>query len=122
MFAIAEIKDVFNAYVSGKGLINPRDQQYINVSDDSALFEAISIKNEETPDFLKREDALRRIRENMQSWHEVRQEGSDPVRKCVRLMFFGSLLTFLILDTEKGKRNQSLWLSKCVKAGKPPRY
>ena len=69
--------------MSSKGLVNSRDQQYINVGEDPPLFEAISVRNEESPDFLKRDDALKRIRANMQNWHEIGLEGSDPIRKLV---------------------------------------
>lgn len=69
--------------MSSKGLVNPRDQQYINVGEDPPLLEAIAVKNEDSPDFMKRDDILKRIRANMQSWHEVGLEGGDTVRKLV---------------------------------------
>lgn len=83
LYTLTEIRDTFNSYVSEKSLINAREQQYINVSEDDALSSATSIKNEERPEFLKREDALRRVRDNMQSWHRVRVEGEDVITRCV---------------------------------------
>ena len=62
-------------------MINAREQQYINIGEDSGLSSAVSIKNEDTPEFLKREETLKRIRDNMQPWHEVRAEGQDPVKR-----------------------------------------
>lgn len=76
-----DIKDIFNAYVASKQLINAHEQQYINVGQDDALAQAVRTKGDETPDFLKREDALLRIRQNMQTWHEIQTEKSDPILK-----------------------------------------
>ena len=61
--------------------MNPNDQLYINVSEDDALFNAVSVKKETTSDFMKRSDALDRIRANMQEWHELRTEGGKLVQK-----------------------------------------
>ena len=57
------------------------DQHYINIAEDDALFRAVSMKGEDTPDFMKRDDAMKKIQQNMQRWYEVRSEGNDPVRK-----------------------------------------
>lgn len=75
---------MFNAYVAAKNLANAQVQQYINVGDDEMLAQAVYMKSEENPEFMKREDVLRRIRGNMQVWHEVKTEGSDRIMKCVR--------------------------------------
>ena len=82
LYTVTDIKNVFNEYVSSRNLINANDQQYINVGSDDALARAVSIKGEETPEFMKRDDVLKRIRANMQTWHEIRAEGRDVVRKC----------------------------------------
>ena len=79
--SIAEIKDIFNSYVAAKNLVNAQVQQYINVGEDEILAQAVYVKNEENPEFMKREDALRRIRNNMQVWHEIKTEGGDPIAK-----------------------------------------
>ncbi|KAI0656239.1 eukaryotic translation initiation factor SUI1 family protein [Cubamyces menziesii] len=81
LYTVTDIKNVFNEYVSSRNLINANDQQYINVGSDDALARAVSIKGEETPEFMKRDDVLKRIRANMQTWHEIRAEGRDVVRK-----------------------------------------
>ncbi|KAI0789203.1 eukaryotic translation initiation factor SUI1 family protein [Abortiporus biennis] len=81
LYTGAQIKQIFTTYVETKQLINARDQQYVNLADDNGLFEAVYIKGQETPEFMKREEALKRIRDNMQPWHEVKVEGSDAVRK-----------------------------------------
>lgn len=75
LYTIAEIKDVFNAYVAARDLVNAHEQQYINVGEDAALALAVYAKGGENPAFMKREDVLRRIRANMQTWHEIRTEG-----------------------------------------------
>lgn len=81
LYTATDIKEIFNEYVSSKQLVNAREQQYINIGEDTALSLAVSNKNEDTPEFLKREETLKRIRDNMQSWHEVRVEGQDPIRR-----------------------------------------
>ena len=50
-------------------------QQYINVGEDEPLAQAVYAKGAEPVEFMKREDVLRRIRANMQTWHEIRTEG-----------------------------------------------
>ncbi|KAI0696389.1 eukaryotic translation initiation factor SUI1 family protein [Cerioporus squamosus] len=81
MYTIADIKTIVNGYVTARGLINANDQQYINVGTDQALATAVSVKGEDTPDFMKREEVLKRVRAHMQTWHEIRVEGRDAVRK-----------------------------------------
>ncbi|OBZ74898.1 Translation machinery-associated protein 64 [Grifola frondosa] len=81
LYTLSDIKATFNAYVATKNLINARDQQYINVGNDPALLAAATNKNEDAPEFLKREDVLGRLRDHMQSWYEIRVEGQDVIRK-----------------------------------------
>ena len=85
LLTIPQIREVFLKYVAAKGLVNANDQSYINISEDNALSAAVSVKNEETPEFIKRDDALNRIRANMQEWYEMRTEGGETLRKCVKL-------------------------------------
>ncbi|EMD35171.1 hypothetical protein CERSUDRAFT_97094 [Gelatoporia subvermispora B] len=80
-YTVSDVKTIFNAYVTTKQLVNPRDQQYINVGEDTELRIAVTGKNEDPPEFLKREEVLSRIRHNMQSWYEIRANGQDVVRK-----------------------------------------
>ena len=72
-----------NGYVSARGLVNANDQQYINVGTDQALAGAVSVKGQDTPEFMKRDDVLKRVRVNMQPWHEIRVEGRDTIQKYV---------------------------------------
>ncbi|KAH8101298.1 eukaryotic translation initiation factor SUI1 family protein [Cristinia sonorae] len=80
-YTLSDIREFFNAYISERNLVNAREQQYVNVSEDDALSGAVSVKGEERPEFLKREDALKRIKENMQSWHRIGIDGGDVVTK-----------------------------------------
>ncbi|KAI8968737.1 eukaryotic translation initiation factor SUI1 family protein [Trametes punicea] len=64
----------------------PQPHQYqrpavFNISTDQAFANAVSVKGEETPEFMKRDEVLRRVRAHMQTWHEIRAEGRDVVRK-----------------------------------------
>lgn len=79
MYTRTEIRDTFNAYVSERQLINARDQQYINVGDDDALSSAVSMESGGGSEFMKREDALKRIMDNMESWHCVCVEGGENI-------------------------------------------
>lgn len=79
--------------------MNAREQQYINVSEDAALSSAVSIKNSDAPEFLKREETLKRIRDNMQSWHETNVEGQETIRKYdVSSTSSFSYLTFIVTN------------------------
>lgn len=81
LYTITEIKDTVNDYVSSRSLINANDQQYVNVDSDQFLGGAVSVKGEDVPEFLKRDEILKRVRANMQTWHEISVEGRDVVRK-----------------------------------------
>ncbi|KAI8968732.1 eukaryotic translation initiation factor SUI1 family protein [Trametes punicea] len=81
LYTIADVRNIVNDYISSRNLINTNDQQYINISTDQAFANAVSVKGEETPEFMKRDEVLRRVRAHMQTWHEIRAEGRDVVRK-----------------------------------------
>ena len=83
MYNIAEIKDIFNTYVSTRNLVNAHEQQYVNVGEDEAIAQAVYVKGGQNPEFMKREDVLKRIRGNMQTWHKVGTETSEVVTKSV---------------------------------------
>lgn len=85
LLTISEIREVFLKYVATKNIVNTNDQSYINISEDAALCAAVFVKNEETPEFIKRDDVLNRIRTNMQEWYEMRTEGGETLRKCVNV-------------------------------------
>ena len=85
LYTIAEIKDIVNGYISSRSLINANDQQYINVDSDQFLAGAVSVKGEDTPEFLKRDEVLKRVRAHMQTWHEISIEGRDTIRKYASL-------------------------------------
>ncbi|KAI0632800.1 eukaryotic translation initiation factor SUI1 family protein [Trametes polyzona] len=81
LYSINDIRTIVNDYISSRGLINANDQQYINVGSDQALADAVSVKGEDTPEFMKRDEVLKRVRAHMQTWHEISTEGRDVVRK-----------------------------------------
>nr|VWO97766.1 N/A [Ganoderma boninense] len=78
---IAKIKDIVNGYIASRSLVNANDQQYINVGSDEFLAGAVAAKGEDWPEFLKRDEVLKRVRANMQTWHVISVEGRDVVRK-----------------------------------------
>ncbi|KAI0084693.1 eukaryotic translation initiation factor SUI1 family protein [Irpex rosettiformis] len=81
LYTLADVRQILNSYIEAKQLINAHDQQYVNVVEDDALLRAISIKGQDMPDFMKRDDVIKKIQRNMQSWYEIKTEGNEPVRK-----------------------------------------
>ena len=81
LYTSLEVRQIFNSYVQAKQLVNANDQQYINIAEDDALLRAVYSKGRNTPDFMKRDDAMKKIEQNMQRWFEMKTEGNEPVRK-----------------------------------------
>jgi len=81
LYTLPEIKSIFNAYITSKNLINAQDPQYLNVNADPALHSSIVKKNEDVIEFMRRDEAFARIKDGMQSWHEISTERGEPVRK-----------------------------------------
>ncbi|KAI0772460.1 eukaryotic translation initiation factor SUI1 family protein [Trametes elegans] len=81
LYTIADIRTVVGEYIAARGLVNANDPQYINVGADQPLAGAVAARGEDTPEFMKRDEVLRRVRTHMQTWHEVRADGRDAFRK-----------------------------------------
>ncbi|KAJ7079590.1 eukaryotic translation initiation factor SUI1 family protein [Mycena belliarum] len=87
MYEVAEVRAMLNDYIAAKGLVNPREQAYINL--DTLLSGAIApkVKKGEAPpatvEFMKRDDLTKSILEQMQSWYEVKvpSSGKEPIIK-----------------------------------------
>ncbi|KAJ7147279.1 eukaryotic translation initiation factor SUI1 family protein [Mycena filopes] len=89
LYELAEVRAMLNDYIAAKGLVNPREQAYINL--DSLLADTVTQKTKakkgtETPavvavEFMKRDELTKSILDQMQSWHEVKPPGKDPVVK-----------------------------------------
>ena len=107
LYTLPEIKSLLNAYITTHSLVNPREQAYINI--DAPLLSCISSNSKGKSkgkgnaveqeawagamEFVKRDELTAKVVEKMQSWHEVRVEGGDPVLKCVSFSYlfdFGS--------------------------------
>lgn len=86
-FTQAEIRSIVNGYVTAKRILNPKDQAYVNVTEDSILFDALSDlkagerKELQEAGFLRRHDVADKIIKKMQPWYEIAGEGKDPVVK-----------------------------------------
>jgi hypothetical protein len=100
LFTQVEIRSIVNGYVMAKQMLNPKDQAYVNVTEDPILLDALSDlkagerKQLQEIGFLRRNEVADRIIKNMQPWYEVAGEGKDPVVKCVWwLIFLPCLLT-----------------------------
>ena len=70
-----------------KQLLNPKDQSYVNVTEDSILLDALSDrkaserKRLQEVEFLRRNEVADKIVGNMQPWFEIAGEGKESVVK-----------------------------------------
>ncbi|KAF9502136.1 hypothetical protein BDN71DRAFT_1459374 [Pleurotus eryngii] len=78
LYTAPEIRAIINQYVQEKQLVNPREQQYINV--DETLQNAMQGSDPDTQ-FLKRDELVHFVVGKMQSWHEITPDGKDPILK-----------------------------------------
>ena len=87
LYTQVEIRSIVNGYVTAKQILNPKDQAYVNVTEDSILLDALSNlkaserKQLQETEFLRRNEVADGIIENMQPWHEITSEGKDPIVK-----------------------------------------
>ena len=87
LFTRGDIRSIINEYVTAKQLLKPEDQSYVNVREDSTLLDALSdLKAGERKQlqevvFLRRNQVVDKIVENMQPWYEIKGEGKEPVVK-----------------------------------------
>ncbi|TDL26969.1 hypothetical protein BD410DRAFT_783083 [Rickenella mellea] len=95
LYTHAELKSLLNTYIMTKALMNPHKQEYINLASDDVLAAVLyppppqgkgggkqAVGSEsDAPEFMKREDALKRLVKSMQAWHRVEVEGKDPVTR-----------------------------------------
>ena len=83
LYTATDVRALFTQYVQTKNLVNANDPQFVNVSEDDALARAVAQKGDQQPEFLRRQDAVERIRANMQEWYELRSGENGVQRKCV---------------------------------------
>jgi hypothetical protein len=85
LYAFPEIKALVSAYVTQKNLVNPREQQYVNLDDVlvSVLQSGGRVSRAEAPpEFMKREELTRKLADKMQAWHEIQPEDKDAIVRC----------------------------------------
>ena len=87
LYTQVEIRSIVNGYVAAKQILNPKDQAYVNVTEDSILLDALSNlkaserKQLQETEFLRRNEVADGIIKNMQPWYEITSEGKDPIVK-----------------------------------------
>ena len=87
LYTQVEIRSIVNGYVTAKQILNPKDQAYVNVTEDSILLDALSNlkaserKQLQETEFLRRNEVADGIIKNMQPWYEITSEGKDPIVK-----------------------------------------
>lgn len=84
LYSLAELRTIVNEYVQSHSLVNPNEQQYIH-PDELLLSILIPPKSNEKVDYVKREEAVKRLCGGMQDWHEVTMDGKEPVLRQVGL-------------------------------------
>lgn len=75
---MAQIRTHVVAYIKSHSLVHPRDQSFILLDD--ALKTAV-LKKGEKVEFIKRDEAVDRLRNGMQSWYEIWVGGVREARK-----------------------------------------
>lgn len=63
-------------------IVNPNEQQYIH-PDELLISVLVSPKSDETIPYIKREEAVKRLADRMQEWHEIIAEGKEPIIRYV---------------------------------------
>ena len=78
LYLLTDLRKIIDEYTASRSLANTREQQYIH-PDELLLSMLVAPKSGETIQYLKRDEAVKRVSERMQSWHEVVVDGKDPV-------------------------------------------
>ncbi|KAJ7619471.1 eukaryotic translation initiation factor SUI1 family protein [Roridomyces roridus] len=86
LYEPTELRTLLNAYITDKGLVNPREQAYVNVGLDPLLLGAVvtppkkGVPQKEV-EFMKRDEVMKGLLDGMQAWYEVRVGGREVVLK-----------------------------------------
>ncbi|KAF8491966.1 hypothetical protein JB92DRAFT_2752438 [Gautieria morchelliformis] len=78
LYSLIDLRTIINEYAASHSLANAREQQYIH-PDELLLSVLVAPKSGETVPYIKRDEAVKRLYERMQNWHEVAIDGEDPV-------------------------------------------
>ncbi|EJD43636.1 hypothetical protein AURDEDRAFT_88886 [Auricularia subglabra TFB-10046 SS5] len=83
LYSAVQLRSVVNGYLAAKQLQNAHEQQYINIPEGSAIQTALDNKKDPIGEHCRRDEALRRLQDNMQTWHSldgvVRKGALKPV-------------------------------------------
>ena len=74
-----DVIKTLNEYISTKELVNPHQQQFINIDD--TLRAVLATKGSEIPEFMKRNELSSLLLEKMQGWYRIEIEGKDTILK-----------------------------------------
>ncbi|KAL5525212.1 hypothetical protein ACEPAF_9081 [Sanghuangporus sanghuang] len=90
LYARQQLKETLNIYITQHSLVNPNQQQFINI--DALLAGVLASKgggggggSADVPEFLRCDELLKRLVEKMQAWHKVELDGKDPILKKGKL-------------------------------------
>ena len=77
LYSLGELRTIINDYVASRSLSNAHEPRYVH-PDGLLLSVLAEPKSDEVIQYLKRDEAVNRLSERMQSWHEIVVEGKDP--------------------------------------------
>ena len=79
VYSRQDVIKTLNEYISTKELVNPHQQQFINIDD--TLRAILVTKGSEIPEFMKRNELSSLLLEKMQGWYRIEIEGKDTILK-----------------------------------------
>ncbi|KAF9256200.1 eukaryotic translation initiation factor SUI1 family protein [Marasmius fiardii PR-910] len=95
LYTLSEVRDLINGYITSQDLVNKFERAYINLN--PVLLSCVSAKSpgktkkgggaqdsaqqEGEPEFMKRDELMKKIVGKMQSWYAVVAEGKEVVPK-----------------------------------------
>ncbi|KAJ4481150.1 eukaryotic translation initiation factor SUI1 family protein [Lentinula aciculospora] len=95
LYTSPEVRSLLNSYFAVHQLVNPHDQAYINLDRVLTLCVAPKSKSKSSKnrpeaelelqqaqvEFMRRDEAINKVLQNMQNWYEVKSAGEDGVTK-----------------------------------------
>jgi len=75
LYNTVEVRTTLLEYVKEHSLVHPREQGFIVLDE---LLQDVLLKKGEELEFMRREDALDRLKSKMQAWHSIPLKEGDP--------------------------------------------
>jgi translation initiation factor 2D len=95
MYTAIELRMLLAEYIQAKNLVNPQDQAYVNAREDNVLVTAIRL--DQNQEFVKRDQLLSQLQNQMQAWHEVDVPGKDPILRYETMIVRRVLMSKMLI-------------------------